>query len=209
MNALHADPVLMNNVRIADGALVRNGEVIASISSSDPADMYRVLGFNYPKFFKMDTLSKWAWLGAEALLKKGDSWLYEGTDKQNIAVVLATADGCLEVDHRYAQTIQTIPSPALFVYTLPNIMLGEICIRHGFTGEQLCEVQEAFEPEALLTWVRDLLTKRGMTHCLAGWVDASGDNYDVSLFWTGVEDLEKLSGHQLQIIHNNTLSAQL
>jgi hypothetical protein len=209
MSTQHSDPGLVNNVRIAEGRLLRNGQLLASIDSSDPADMYRALGLNYPKFFKMDTLCKWAWLGAEVLLQHEEANLYEGADKDGVAVVLATRDGCLEVDHRYAKTIQTIPSPALFVYTLPNIMLGEICIRHGFTGEQLCEVQDDFNSQALLNWVSDLMTNQEMTHCLFGWVDASGDQYNVSLFWTDPEALRTLSAQQLQIIHNNTLSKQL
>jgi hypothetical protein len=209
MAANYPDPFPADYVRITDGVLIRNGVVLATTSGADPADLYRALGCSYPKFFKMDTLCKWAWLGAEALLRNGESSLYDDLDKRNIAVVLATGDGCLEIDHKYAESMQTISSPALFVYTLPNIMLGEICIRHGFTGEQLCELQEAFNPEAVLDWVSDLIGHRGMSHCLFGWVNASGDNYDVSLFWTGAEALQKLSRHQLQIIHNNSLPTQL
>lgn len=185
---------------------MRNGEVLASISSSDPADLYRELGYSYTKFFKMDTLCKWAWLGAEALLMPSPgASLYADLDKRNIAVVLATRDGCLEIDHRYVDTLQTIPSPALFVYTLPNIMLGEICIRHGFTGEQLCEVQESYDPEVQLAWVKDLLEHRNTSHCLFGWLDALADQYDITLVWIDMKNVSKLSKHQLQSIHNSTL----
>ena len=200
-------------MRIADGILLRNGLQLAATGSADPADIYRALGCSYPKFFKMDSLCKWAWLGVEALLRKGDGisatlstgWLYDGLDKQNIAVVIATRDGCLETDHRYAETMQSISSPALFVYTLPNIALGEICIRHGFTGEQLCEVADAFDAEALLFWARDLFAHRGATHCLFGWADAVGPHHDISLFWTDKAGVENLSVHQLQALY---ISAQ-
>ncbi len=193
----------LHHVRIASGTLLRNGIQLAATGSADPADMYRALRCSYPKFFKMDSLCKWAWLGAEALLRNGDGWLYEGLDKQNIAVVMATRDGCLETDHRYAETMQTIPSPALFVYTLPNIALGEICIRYGFTGEQLCEVADDFDAEAILFWVRDLLQNRGATHCLFGWADAVGEHHDVSLFWTDRRGVAGLTVQQLQSVHIN------
>jgi hypothetical protein len=191
-------------VSIKGGTVVRNGQILASGGGSDPAELYRSLGYNYPKFFKMDSLCKWAWLGAETLLKRQDSdgWLYEGLDKQKIAVVMSTRDGCLEVDHRYQETLQSIPSPALFVYTLPNIMLGEICIRHGFTGEQICEVQEAFDAERLLFWVKDLIANRDVSHCLFGWADSVGGHHEVTLFWVDADTLQKLDADQLQTVHN-------
>lgn len=184
----------------------RNGQILAKTGNSDPADMYRALRCSYAKFFKMDKLCKWAWLGAEALVKDtAGNWLYEGLDKRNIAVVIATKDGCLEVDHRYADSMQDIPSPALFVYTLPNIMLGEICIRHGFTGEQLCEVQDEFDVDNMLFWVHDLLTQRGASHCLFGWADAAGDQHQVTLFWANLKALQNLTAAQLQSVHNKPL----
>ncbi len=192
-------------VRIRHGQLWRNGSELAGTGSSDPADLYRALGCGYPKFFKMDRLCKWAWLGAEALLREHDgTYLYDGFDKRNIAVVIATRDGCLEVDHRYAETMQTIPSPSLFVYTLPNIALGEICIRHGFTGEQLCQVQDAFDAEAILFWVRDLLIHRGTTHCLFGWANAVGEAHELTFFWADAMNMKSLSARQLQSIHINS-----
>src|SRR5205085_4959199 len=105
-------------------------------------DLYRGLHCNYPKFFKMDKLCKWAFVASELLLEQGK--VYEGLDKNIISLALATGHGCMEVDKRYLETID-LPSPALFVYTLPNIMLGEICIRNGFKGAQICMVSEAFD----------------------------------------------------------------
>jgi hypothetical protein len=194
----------INHIRIRAGTLIYNGQTLA-VTGNDPADMYRALGCNYPKFFKMDNLSKWAWIGAEVLLQKKDGWLYDGLDKRNIAVVIATQNGCLEVDYRYQETMHNIPSPALFVYTLPNIMLGEICIRHGFNGEQLCEIQETFDADELLFWVRDLIENRHTSHCLFGWADVMGEHHHISLFWTDAEGLRGLEPHQLQALHNKDL----
>lgn len=149
----------------------------------DPAAFYHQQQYNYLKFFKMDLLCKWAWLGAEFLLSSEQGFLYEGLDKTKVAVVLMTSQGCLDVDKKYLQSLATIPSPALFVYTLPNIMLGEICIRHGFKGEQLCLVSDAIDTGELQFWVSDLLTNRGMDACLCGWVDATANGNDVCMFW--------------------------
>lgn len=161
---------------------------VALEEEARPEEWYRRQGYSYPKFFKMDVLCKWAWLGAEALLKTERGWRYDGIDKEKIGVMLATGRGCLEVDKRYRQSMEEIPSPALFVYTLPNIMLGEICIRHGFKGEQLCLVDAAFDVEAACSWVADGLDNRGMEACLFGWADAAGDEADVTLFWASRRD---------------------
>ena len=128
----------------------------------------------------MDKLCKWAWVAAEYLFQ-GDTLPYAGLDKNRVGVYLATAHGCIDVDKRYLDGI-AMPSPALFVYTLPNIMLGELCIRHGFKGEQLCMMEERFDAEELFFSVKGML-ERGMEGCLCGWVDIYDEQYDVCLFW--------------------------
>ena len=194
----------LDYVRIKQGKVNRNGWPITDDEAGDAAQLYHTLGCSYPKFFKMDNLCKWAWLGAEALLRSDDGgWLYDGLDKRNIALVLTTTDGCLEVDKRYAETLSTVPSPALFVYTLPNIMLGEICIRHGFTGEQRCTVQDDFDAEELLFQVKDLLMNRGATHCLFGMVDAVDGHHDVCLFWADAQNIQSVTPAALQAVFCN------
>lgn len=181
---------MIHTLRINDGLVLLNHTPVLHLHQQSAEDIYRGLGYSYPKFFKMDLLCKWAWLGAEALLKQEDGFRYDGCDKEKIAVVLMTRNGCLTVDKKYQESIASIASPALFVYTLPNIMLGEICIRHGFKGEQLCMVQESFNTAELSFWVSDLLKNRGMEHCLAGWVDATEDKQEVQLFWVSKKDSE-------------------
>jgi hypothetical protein len=150
----------------------------------------------------MDVLSKWAWIGAELLLRNESGAVYDGQNKDRIAVVLSTANGCLGVDKRYRETLETVPSPALFVYTLPNIMLGEICIRHGFKGEQLCLVQPSFDTGETSFWVTDLLQRRGMESCLFGWVEAAGDQYDVCLFWADQSGKQSVTPQNLLSLYN-------
>lgn len=177
--------VIDHFVHLDNKALVKDGK--PSLTGALPVytaeEVYRIMQYNYPKFFKMDLLCKWAWLGAEALLDNGNGYLYDGIDKTKIGVVLSTASGCLDVDRKYLETTNSIASPGLFVYTLPNIMLGEICIRHGFKGEQSCMISGSFNTEETFFWVNDLLQNRGMEACLCGWVEATGDKHDVCLFW--------------------------
>jgi hypothetical protein len=131
----------------------------------------------------MDILCKWAWLATEILLQNDGSSGYEYLDKNKIALVLETTEGCIEVDKKYEESMAGIPSPALFVYTLPNIMLGEICIRHGFKGEQACIVNNSLNSDELYFWGNDIVENRKMDACLLGRVDATNDHNDICLFW--------------------------
>ena len=168
--------VVMNNV-----ATTRDNTLLQPTAATEPEDLYRSLPCNYPKFFKMDKLCKWAWIGAECLFNKSNT-LYQNIDTNKIAVVLGTARGCIDVDKRYHDSLP-MASPALFVYTLPNIMLGELCIRHGFKGEQLCTVSDAFDAQDLFFTVQDIMATNHMDACLCGWVDATEGLHDVCLFW--------------------------
>ncbi len=173
-------------VHINDKKAIVNGEYLLPeeeyVQINEPQDLYRKLSLSYMKFFKMDLLCKWAWLGAETLLVKDGNEIYDNTDKNKVAVVMMTSYGCIDVDKKYEASRADIPSPALFVYTLPNIMLGEICIRHGFKGEQMSLVSDNFDVDEIYFWVNDLLTNKGMEACVCGWADAYDDTKDICLF---------------------------
>lgn len=126
----------------------------------------------------MDPLSRVAFLAAELLVAG-----IPVADKHKVATVLATSSGCLEVDKKFEESRKELASPALFVYTLPNIMLGEIDIRHGFKGEQMCTVSGQPDPEWLLHYVTDLLQHRGTEACLCGYVEATAQTINATLLW--------------------------
>ena len=141
---------------------------------------YQHFGFQYPKFYKMDHLSKLGWLAAELLLSKGfNPGLYQPED---IAVVLSNSNASLDTDYKYIETVREIPSPAVFVYTLPNIMIGEICIRHKFKGENAFFVFESFDAGFIHQYVRDLMENATARACICGWVDVLGAEYKAVLY---------------------------
>ena len=169
--------ITINNTAIKAGTALL--PPLPAHSPLTPEIVYDALQCSYPKFFKMDSLCKWAFVATECLFYKND--LSKGVDKNQVGIALTTSHGCLDVDKRYLTGIST-PRPALFVYTLPNIMLGEICIRHGFKGEQACMVTEQFDPNELFFTANSTLNS-GMDAALCGWADVSGENYDLCLFW--------------------------
>ena len=124
------------NCRIEKESIYLNGEEVFTATGEDFSSFakgaYRHLELNYPKFFKMDKLSKLAFLGAEYLLMG-----YSATEKEGTALVLANRSGSLDTDlvHQQALEAGEPASPAVFVYTLANICLGEIAIRHQLRSE--------------------------------------------------------------------------
>ena len=142
--------------------------------------LYRHYGMNYPKFFKMDDLCKAGFLGAELLL---------GTPKDMVhdwAIVSFTSTSSISTDINYQHTIirrdNYYPSPSIFVYTLANIMSGEVAIRHHLQGESSVYVLPEFDSERMIEVV-DMLRQRTprLSHILLCWGDSLDGKIDVMM----------------------------
>jgi len=153
---------------------------------------YEFLNPGYPKFYKMDQLSKLGFLACEILLK--DRRLSEEYPADKIAVILSNASASLDTDRKFLKSTKQIASPALFVYTLPNIVAGEICIRHGLKGENGFFVFENFNPHFMTSYVDQVLAK-GASSCIAGWVETNGERHDVFLYLTGKDKKNESLDH--------------
>jgi hypothetical protein len=141
---------------------------------------YHHFQLQYPKFYKMDNLSKLGWLATELLLK--DSFQAGKYQPEAIGVVLANASSSLDTDIKYYETAKDIASPALFVYTLPNIVIGEICIRHHFKGENAFFVFDQFDAGFIEQYVSNLINNNILQSCICGWVELLDDQYKTVLF---------------------------
>lgn len=142
--------------------------------------VYRYSGINYPKFYKMDNLSKLGFLASEVLLK--DS-IEEATYKpEDVGVILNNASSSLDTDLKYFESAKDIASPALFVYTLPNIVIGEICIKHKFKGENAFFIFEAFDADFMQKYVSNLINNDTLQACVCGWVELLAEEYKAVLF---------------------------
>ena len=174
------------NCRIEKESIYLNGEEVFTATGEDFSSFakgaYRHLELNYPKFFKMDKLSKLAFLGAEYLLMG-----YSATEKEGTALVLANRSGSLDTDlvHQQALEAGEPASPAVFVYTLPNICLGEISIRHQLHTEGSFFVFDSYQQAApfLQTYSQALLAQGVAEHVLTGWVDYLGEEYEAIYQW--------------------------
>ena len=143
-------------------------------------EAYRHFILDYPKFHKMDNLSKLGWLANEILLQ--NSFDKEKYIAGEVGVVLSNANASLDNDIKYYETTKTMASPALFVYTLPNIVIGEISIRHHFKGENAFFIFERFDAEFIEQYVSNLINNNILQCCICGWVDVLEEKYDATLF---------------------------
>lgn len=160
-------------VIIKPGEAVLNGE---RISSGSLSAIYREVVGGYPKFFKMDSLCKLGFLAAELLLKP-----LTAEEREHAAVVLFNRNGSLITDRNYQHTITAdnyFPSPSLFVYTLANIVTGEIAIRHKIYGETAFHILSHPDEQAMAETVEGVLLTSSPSVILTGWVDYdSEDDY--------------------------------
>lgn len=135
--------------------------------------LYRSLGADYPKFFKMDTLSKLGFLLAEMLVGEEDGRFVQREDR---AVLVFSREGCIADDLHYAQSMKDFPSPALFVYTLPNIVAGEIAIRNKFAGETGAYVIDGFDGELIRELSSLAFQDKTTREVLVAWIDCPSDS---------------------------------
>lgn len=147
--------------------------------------IYTFLKMDYPKFYKMDNLSKLGLLAAEILLMNGSQKKYRPED---VGIVLANRNSSLDTDMKYYATSKAIASPALFVYTLPNIVIGEISIRHRLKGENAFFVSDGFDPAFMKHYIEDLVSSSAIEACICGWVDFFANEVEAALYM--VEKIE-------------------
>ena len=171
--------LMYDNALFVDGQLVFSGDAGMEFPELASA-MYKSFGLGYPKFYKMDRLCQLGFLAAELVLK--NHFDKEKYPAEALGLVLANAHSSLDTDARYQQTLAGIPSPAVFVYTLPNIVIGEICIRHQFKGEQAFFIFETFDIPFLNDYIDQMLENGAAQLVLGGWVDVLQEQYDACLY---------------------------
>ena len=128
----------------------------------------------------MDNLCKLGWLASEILLK--DSFKKDNFKPEDIGLILSNTNSSLNTDQKYMQSVSDIPRSSLFVYTLPNIVTGEICIRNNFKGENAFFVFDNFNAGFIENYVSSLLDNNVLQACICGWIELLGDEYKAALF---------------------------
>jgi hypothetical protein len=181
---------IFSHCRVTKNVVYKNGQKIFDKPNANPQDFlfstFEYFNLNYSKFYKMDSLSKLGWLASEILLA-GEN-IIKDVKPRDIGIVLSNAKSSLDMDIKYLHSVQEFASPALFVYTLPNIVIGEVCISNDIKGENAFFIFEDFNAAFTEQYVSHLLDNNILQLCICGWVEFLRDNYKAVLFLAGKND---------------------
>ena len=177
-----------NRITSSEGLLFKTEDKLESIKFMSQA--YKFFGINYSKFFKMDGLSKAGFIAAELLSEKIQL-------EKNTGLIFSNSSSSQDTDLRFQESMQNFASPSVFVYTLPNIVLGEISIRHSIQSENAFFITEKFDPELMLDYAEIQLKNLACENVLCGWLNLHNNEYDVFLWH--VADLEDLQSQRGQL----------
>lgn len=191
---------IQNNVMVLNGEKVLDGK---ELSFPDFAKkVYQFHETDYPKFFKMDNLSKLAFLASDVILNNELHRDGEG----NVALLFANRSSSLDTDIKFQDSINDresyYPSPAVFVYTLPNICLGEISIRHKLFTENSFFIFEAFNPSFFANYAGTLLDTHKAKKVLCGWVEFFKDDYKAFMYMVSKEGNLVHTAENIQTLYN-------
>lgn len=171
---------ISSQIVITPDEAILNGQKLSTMKQGGAllTELYREKINDYPKFFKMDELCKLGFVASELLLQDcGDR--HEGTADR--AIVLFNRTGSLCNDRNYQKTINDMenffPSPSLFVYTLPNIVTGEIAIRNHYYGETSFYVLDQDDPALIRSMAEEVILQGRAKSVICGWLDCEDKDH--------------------------------
>ena len=168
-------------------------------------ELYRSMQVDYPKFFKMDGLSKLGFLASEMIFKDDKNRFIPN---EYIAVIGFNRSSSLDMDTQYQATVSDnenyFPSPSLFVYTLPNIVTGEISIRNCLFGETSFYICKKFDARQIVKTVKNAFADKTITAVLAAWIEYFEEKREVFMMLIdNKKGNEEFTEEQLKKIYNN------
>ncbi len=165
-----------NIEKIANIHYCNNGEnAVAEQFKSD----FKELGEANLKFYKMSNLAKAGYVASCKMLKD----IELPYERNRIAVVIANSSASLDTDLNHQEIVNAnLPegaSPAVFVYTLPNIVAGEIAIKHKFQGELTTFIMEEKSMDFLSDYSEKLIKNGECEAVLYGWCELLKEEFDI------------------------------
>jgi hypothetical protein len=187
-----------------------NGKVVMSFNSNAVKEiireMYSELDIKYSKFHKMDEISKIGFIGTELI--KNHFPEIESYGENDIALLFSNKRSSATTDVKFLDSYKDggIPSPSLFVYTLPNILIGEIAIRNKWFGENMFTVSKEIDTNYYANYSNILLNKNAEA-VLCGWINVDDNKIEAFLFFITKKDIKQLnlplSSEKLKEIYNS------
>ncbi len=170
---------ITTSIAINKGKIVKDDMVI--FENSEPFHdfvraAFKSLEASNMKFYKMDDLCKLGYLATEYLLKN------QTFIPSEVAIILANRSSSLDTDIKHQNILNEKPetgvSPAVFVYTLPNVVLGEIAIRHKIQGENSFFIQSEYDSKFIESYAQMVLNRENYKAVIFGWCEFLGESYN-------------------------------
>lgn len=178
---------ISHRVILTQDSLTIDGKSVIVEHSGDKllTALYKERIGDYPKFYKMDSLSKLGFIASEILLQTENVNDCDNTPSRGIAFFNSHAS--LSTDKAYLETIRDkdnyFPSPSLFVYTLPNIVTGELAIRHHYLGETGFYILPNKDWERINDILECMFCDEQTNSIIGGWVEyLSSTNFEANIF---------------------------
>ena len=156
----------------------RNLPIDTNSEDSMLTALYKRYIGSYPKFYKMDRLSQLGFVASELLLTQDNPRHQQCADR---AVVLFNHSSSVWVDREYAKSIAVgddyFPSPSLFVYTLPNIVCGEIAVRNGYHAETSFYILPHKDENMMHQVLASTFLDETIQSILTGWIDYEDEQH--------------------------------
>ena len=144
--------------------------------------LYRQYVGDYPKYYKMDPLSRLGFIASELLLQAEGAERFVACDDR--AVIFFNHSSSVCADRQYIETIadpdNCFPSPSVFVYTLPNIVTGEIAIRNGYHGETSFYILPRQDDRLMQQILQASSLDSTTQSILCGWLNYEDDTHFVA-----------------------------
>ncbi|MBQ2077249.1 MAG: hypothetical protein II471_07025 [Bacteroidales bacterium] len=179
--------MIQHRVYISTDKVIVDGKALELTEKGSAllTQIYRSHIGDYPKFFKMDTLCKLGFVASELLLNSEGNRNFE--PREDRAVILFNRNASLQADTNYQSTIQDsenfFPSPAAFVYTLPNIVTGEIAIRNKYYGETSFIVIEENDEKLMEQNLSVAFQDTDTQSIIGGWLDCTDEeHFEANIF---------------------------
>ena len=191
---------IISSIKISQTQIVVNGvskEVPVAEDGNWTKALYSSMELSYPKFYKMDSLAKMAFLSLQLMEKEV---ALSEMETSEVALIFANSSSSQATDLKFIEsyTEKGNPSPSIFVYTLPNILTGEISIFKKWYGENIFFINENFNAEFFIDQINFYLRK-GSKACLCGWVNAIENKEECFLFYVSSEKGE-LNSNELNTL---------
>ena len=158
---------------------------------------YKQLNLSYMKFYKMSDLSKALFIASENIIRQCPEIV--NANPRRVAIIMSNKVSSLEADIQHQQIVdkhlEEGASPAIFVYTLPNVAVGEVCIKNKIKGDNTFFI-ENFNTGLSEYYAKQLLRLNKADFVICGWCDkeiASEMPMDESRI-NANSDLEKMNG---------------